>query len=291
MIGKRRQTEASGSSRLLSEADGLQGGVLNRPPMPREFQLSRHLPAPELASLIEYYWIVRWDLRHRAPHTQETLPQPNIHVVFERGNSQAVGVVSGKFSRCLEGKSHVFGIKFAPGMFRSFLRSAVSHLKDRTMPVREIFDEGVVSLEDILTSQAPDDQLVNAADLFFLLRAPEPDDKADLARKLVWEVLQGRDLLTVDSLVGRSGMDKRSLQRLFNEYVGISPKWVIRRYPPLRGSRTPPRRRTHRLRAARARTRLLRPGTYGQRLQIHPWLHANDLSEDAISSPHSRRVF
>ena len=25
-------------------------------------------------------------------------------------------------------------------------------------------------------------------------------------------------------------MGKRSLQRLFSEYVGVSPKWVIRRY-------------------------------------------------------------
>lgn len=25
-------------------------------------------------------------------------------------------------------------------------------------------------------------------------------------------------------------MGKRSLQRLFNDYVGVSPKWVIRRY-------------------------------------------------------------
>ena len=31
-------------------------------------------------------------------------------------------------------------------------------------------------------------------------------------------------------LAGELGLSKRGLQRLFAEYVGIGPKWVIRRY-------------------------------------------------------------
>jgi hypothetical protein len=31
------------------------------------------------------------------------------------------------------------------------------------------------------------------------------------------------------ALVSRVGIGKRSLQRIFNESVGVSPKWVIRR--------------------------------------------------------------
>lgn len=48
--------------------------------------------------------------------------------------------------------------------------------------------------------------------------------------KLVRRVLQERDIKTVNDLVSRTGIGKRSLQRVFNEYIGISPKWVIRRY-------------------------------------------------------------
>lgn len=35
---------------------------------------------------------------------------------------------------------------------------------------------------------------------------------------------------TVDALAERSGLTKRSLQRLFQHYVGVSPKWIIKRY-------------------------------------------------------------
>jgi AraC-like DNA-binding protein len=34
----------------------------------------------------------------------------------------------------------------------------------------------------------------------------------------------------VDELATEVGLGERALQRLFGEYVGVSPKWVIRRF-------------------------------------------------------------
>lgn len=206
-------------------------GILNPPPpVPEQFCLSRCKPTPDLAPFIEHYWIVAWDLRGREPHRQETLPQPNVHVVFEANNSHVYGVVTGRFSRHLDGKSHAFGIRFAPGMFRSFLGSAVSKLADKTKPVRAVFGESVCELEAVLVSSAAQERMVKAADEFFQRRIPAFDDKAELAKRVVQQVLDERDVCTVDDLVNRVGIGKRTLQRLFGEYVGVSPKWVIRRY-------------------------------------------------------------
>jgi len=210
---------------------GYRRGILNPPPpAPEQFRLSRCKPAPDLGHFIEHYWIVAWDLRGRGSHTQETLPQPNVHLVFEANNSQVYGVVTDKFSRHLHGKSHVFGIRFAPGMFRSFLGSAVSELTDKTRPVRAVFGKSVSELEAVLVSSAAQERMVKAADEFFQRRIPAFDDKAELAKRVVQQVLDERDLCTVDDLVNRVGIGKRTLQRLFGEYVGVGPKWVIRRY-------------------------------------------------------------
>src|SRR5215470_855621 len=114
---------------LVSELASPPRGILNPPPpSPHEFRLSLRKPAEALTSLIDYYWIVSWDLRYREPHVQRTLPQPNVHVAFEPGNSHAYGIVTGKYSRCLKGKSRLFAIKFAPGMFRSFLGVSASRI-------------------------------------------------------------------------------------------------------------------------------------------------------------------
>ena len=36
-------------------------------------------------------------------------------------------------------------------------------------------------------------------------------------------------ITTLDELCAHAGYSKRTLQRLFREYVGVTPKWVLRR--------------------------------------------------------------
>ncbi|HEY6386183.1 MAG TPA: helix-turn-helix domain-containing protein [Candidatus Acidoferrum sp.] len=62
------------------------------------------------------------------------------------------------------------------------------------------------------------------------MRCVKPDKAIDLAGLLVERILQEREIKTVNELSRQAGIGKRSLQRIFNEYVGVSPKWVILRY-------------------------------------------------------------
>ncbi len=42
-------------------------------------------------------------------------------------------------------------------------------------------------------------------------------------------IAKDSDITTVEKLAAIAGLGPRSLQRLFREFVGASPKWVIRR--------------------------------------------------------------
>jgi AraC-like DNA-binding protein len=110
------------------------------------------------------------------------------------------------------------------------LNSPASSLANRTIPVNRVFGNDVDALESVLVSSCKEDEMVEAADLFFLARMPEPDETMGLAGQLVGRILHEQDIKTVDDLVRRTGIGKRSLQRIFNEYIGVNPKWVIRRY-------------------------------------------------------------
>jgi AraC-like DNA-binding protein len=135
------------------------------------------------------------------------------------------------FSRVLEGESQVFGIKFNAGGFRPFLKFATAKLADRVVPAESILGKDVNDPGVILLSGCEEDEKVEAANAFFRGRMPKKRDPAiELARGIVECILEERDIKTVDDLVDRTGIGKRSLQRMFNEYVGVSPKWVIRRY-------------------------------------------------------------
>ena len=242
MIGKTRQSQPSPQPiQLPSEvvvahdpAVGPPRGILWRPLAAGKLHHSRRAPAPELVPFVAHYWIIHWDLRNCPPHIAESLPHPNIHLAFEETGEETGAVIHGvrtrKFSVTLTGQSQVFGIKFRSGGFRPFYGGPISQLADRQIPASEVFGAEVDSLRTALLSSIPEDKKVAAANAFLLARLPAPHPSAALAAQLVEQILNTPAIQTVDDLARHAAIGKRSLQRLFSEYIGASPKWVIRRY-------------------------------------------------------------
>jgi len=48
--------------------------------------------------------------------------------------------------------------------------------------------------------------------------------------RIVALIVAERAITRVDHVVERADVGKRTLQRLFHEYVGVSPRWIIKRY-------------------------------------------------------------
>jgi len=158
------------------------------------------------------------------------LPHPNVYLVLEDRRLTISGVSTRKFTRILAGEAFAFGVKFRPGGFRPFLQASVCSLTDRVVPANFFFGADGDELEATLNSASKEDELVDALDTFFLHHVPEPDQNVELADRLVSVILDQPHIRTVDDLAEETSLSKRSLQRLFKEYVGIPPKWVIRRY-------------------------------------------------------------
>lgn len=229
MIGKTRQIEAF-VEEVFDPEVGQARGMIRRAWPAGKLRHARRRPAKQLAPWIAHYWLISWDLRGCEPHVVENLPHPNIHLIFENRDSRVSGVQTSKFSRELRGASRVFGVKFRPGAFRPFLDTPVSLLADRDIPAECVFGKAIKPLQAILVSSATDSAKINAANAFFCDRLPESDPALTLAGQLVERILDDREIKTVDDLARQTAMSKRSLQRLFREYVGVSPKWVIQRY-------------------------------------------------------------
>jgi len=215
---------------IIDQGAGRPRGVLQWPPPEGRFRYARRLPPPDLTPWIAHFWMVGWDLRGLAAYQQETLPHPNVHVVFEDGASQVHGVATGRFTRLLEGKSQVFGIKFKPGGFRPILGKPLSTITNRSFPARVLLGPAVEQLETLMAQASCEDPLVEAAGCWLRSVLAAPDPAIAEADQLVTAVLEDREILTVDALARRTRISKRSLERIFREYVGVPPKWVIRRY-------------------------------------------------------------
>lgn len=205
-------------------------GILTYQDGHEPFQLHRALPAPQFARLVEHYWSVSWNLEGREPFESETLPHPSVHLVLETQRSEIVGVMRGRFTRRLEGIGFVFGIKFLPGAFHALGRAPVTSFTDRRVAPVKVFGENWHAFEAELLSQQSFDAMAHSTENFLASINPTIDANAELAREIVFTIRDDRSILRVDAVADEFALSKRQLQRLFAEYVGVSPKWVIERY-------------------------------------------------------------
>jgi AraC-like DNA-binding protein len=194
-------------------------GILDPENAQRHFRLTRHPPATDLAHLIDRHWVVAWDLGE--PFTQEVVTHPSFHLVSEPGGTNVYGVVTTRFRRTLAGSGLALGTKFRPGGFHAFHPVSAHTLTDRTLPASEIFtpwEERGDERERIAAREAA-------------LRAHGFADDPRIAelRELFAAMLANPPLTTVEQLCAHAGYSKRTLQRLFREYVGVTPKWVLQR--------------------------------------------------------------
>ena len=213
-------------------------GILDPEEFARHVTLRRFMPLDELADFVEFYWEVAWDLPAGKRFLSENLPHPSVHIVFEPNESYIQGVVTGRFEHTATGKADVFSIKFLPGMAFPFIGLPLSSFTDERIDVAEVFGGAGFSLASAVRSEADADIRMAAVNAFLrdrLSATSRPKLQTCLesctdARSIVEWIASNRDVTTVGHIERRFGKSARSLQALFSKYVGVGPKWVIRRY-------------------------------------------------------------
>lgn len=195
-----------------------------------DFQLDRVPAAADLADLVERYWLVSWDLPPGRRASVTLLPHPCVNVVLDRGVVGIYGVGGDRFTYEFAGRGRVFGIKFRPGAFRPFLGAPVSQLTDQPRPLATLWGRDADAFATELGS-APDlAALVGVAERHLRAHWPEPDPEVAVIGRIVHALLFDRTITRVEEVCTRFGISARTLQRMFQRYVGVSPKWVLRRY-------------------------------------------------------------
>jgi AraC-like DNA-binding protein len=202
-----------------------QRGVLNPEAAARHFRLTRYPPSPDLAHLVERHWFVEWHLRE--PYTQGIVTHPSVNLAFEPHYALVFGVVTGRSDHTIEGDGKVVGCKFRPGAFHPFHPVPAVELTDRVIAIEDVF--GPSDLHERVIAARSDRAQVAVVEAFLRERLPPRDPQVEEIGRIVRLVLATPELVRVEQLVERTGMSSRALQRLFREYVGVTPKWLLQR--------------------------------------------------------------
>jgi AraC-like DNA-binding protein len=208
-------------------------GVVAPAAASKQFRLERYLPPAELAPFLDHYWVVEWDLRGRPEYVQRTLPYPCVNVVFDtccNGRSGVFGVPTGAFDYNVKEAGKVLGLRFRSGAFRAVLGRPVNTITDRVLPLSSVFPWDDALTEREVLAGADDAAMIARANALLSASLPPADPQVERIAAILRTVETSPALTLVEDLAASAGLGVRTLQQLFSDYVGVSPKWVIRRY-------------------------------------------------------------
>jgi len=216
----------------VQEATASTHGILEPERGRAHFELRCLTPSEKLADHVERHWIVSWDpLGDRGSFTQEILPHPCINLVGEPGLIAVWGIPVARSPHRIKGTGVAIGTKFRPGGFAGFVDRPVSELNGRAIPLATLFGAAGARLERRLAAVGGNpERHIEAVEEFLAARLPAPDARYRLVCAVVREMLIAAPGTTVAELAERHAVSPRTLQRLFRDYVGVGPKWVLKRY-------------------------------------------------------------
>jgi AraC-like DNA-binding protein len=226
-------------------------GILDPWLLRQRVQLTRYPAGPVLDGLVDRFWAVRWDLPPGTVHQQQVLTHPGANVSIGHANgtpgqrepgpveARLYGVARGLSTRVLAGRGWTVAALTWPGGLGAFITGSAAELTDRVVPLGQALGTDEAVLLRQVTAE-PDEAARVALLAAALEQAVDPERResalsvAEVARLAESD----RTVRRLGDLCERSGLGQRTLQRMFLQYAGVSPTWVIRRYRLLEAAET-----------------------------------------------------
>jgi AraC-like DNA-binding protein len=223
---RRAQSDPVASS---PPATASEPGILHPTLAAQRFDYRRHVPDERLAPFVENIWTITWDLRGQEPFTAHVLPYPSVNASVTNEQADVTGLVRRRYDRHLVGQGYVVGARFRPGCFRPWTNVSVSTLTDTRRPIADVLGRDTAELERAVADTCDRMERVALFTAFLVQDLPAQDPVASRLAELVDEIAVRPDLTRVDQVAALADVSVRRLQRLFVDYVGAGPKWVITR--------------------------------------------------------------
>lgn len=205
-------------------------GVLNYKLSAELYRLRRYFPSEPLRDLIEQFWFVDWDLTNNTPHIQRNLPDPNFHLILDNQKIKLIGPMSKTYAYKMEGIGNIVGIKFALGALSGYLDSPIASYVDKEIDLQQLVDFDVDGFISRLTRLKDDEQTIDLLQAYLAPFAITPSPELIRVRELISLIKNRTDITKVAQLSEKSNISIRTIQRYFQHYLGLSPKWLIRKY-------------------------------------------------------------
>lgn len=208
----------------------LQSGLLEPEMFDRYFAVRAFGPAADVAACVSHYWVMRWRLPYNVTYRPtEVLPAPMVHAFFTAQGAFVHGISDGPLSYDTAGAGAMAGIAFKPGGFAPYWGGRINQLRGRRIELAAVFPDAETGFCSELLEK-PEEQIAHALDGLLRSRAAQPPvEHLQLIADAVAAMMREDGPITVSALAAELFRSERSLQAAFAEYVGVGPKWLLKR--------------------------------------------------------------
>jgi AraC-like DNA-binding protein len=227
-----KQTMIKGLQKSANNLQELQishPGIIHTEDFNKHFELHCYEPSPDLKPFVTHIWVQRQkslpDPLYKPPI--EVLSGPNIYLFFTSQKAFIHDITRHEFQYNAFASPVVAGVKFRPGGFYPFLQGPVSTPKVN-IPLASVFPDSDDTFTKTLLKQ-PDEVIVGKLETLLRNKQPKMNKKLELIDEIMHALDTNPALQTVESVARAFHTSSRTLQLLFQTYVGVSLKWILTR--------------------------------------------------------------
>lgn len=194
----------------------------------------RYPPAESFADLVDRYWVPVWSVTQAQQQT--TVQYPVCLLVVSNTYARLYGPSRGLSSVTLEGTGWAVGTMFLPAAGGLLWRQPVTELVDRYVDLTtvETIDAeraiGAIHAAMADDPHRPDAHTRAISEVQEAIRPLLPvDEQGRLVNRIVAHLREHPELTRVADLARTFAMSERTLYRLVEQRIGLTPKWLIQR--------------------------------------------------------------
>lgn len=192
--------------------------------------IERHFPGTHVKELLSWFWLVDWDILPGRTSRQDLLPFPQMNLVVQPEGVTLSGPASGASHRDLSGTSWAVGALLLPAAAQG-LSVDPSQLLDQVVrfDARQLLS-AISKIKTESNHQSPGTACVKVFSSWISATLPSATSAGHQADELLDAVATDRGIVKVSQLAQRLSLSTRSVQRISERHLGMSPLALIRHY-------------------------------------------------------------
>lgn len=205
-------------------------GILKPVPFTKSYDLHCYLPSDTIAPFVEHYFISRRRPEYDPDYIgSDVLSQPSVSLFFKPEVAYIEGPTTKKRTLIAKESPIYVGVQFRPGGFYPFWQKSVQELTETTLPASDIFPNITNTFTRTMLTYEDNQQILGLLESLLVAKRPQPDVTVELVNNIIIFIEEKDGMITVAETAAEFHKSERSIQHIFQTYVGVGLKWAIMR--------------------------------------------------------------